>query len=354
MKSVVNSVNFGKKDKFFELGGIRPFRGVKTFAAQTATSATPATSVKTLSTEQGGVNSFGVSNNVKNRGTSVFGVFGTGIRCFRPVPPSEHTPAAPAVSAQNLPCPQTSAKTFKFTSGTDFSRSGGVEKFDSSVVAMSAKVSADTDKSGEKPSFGSLNRPVESFSIFTRKGELRVTELNKRNMTFDKLFKTAVLFNRNFNDALGEKELNPTKGATRVANLYKRFFKNDDGNTTLLVARNKKGGIKAAVLSYRSADGESLYVDSIATDRDYRGCGIGKILLDKVIETGEGIFGKVMLFAYKSAYGFYLKDGFSLTPRAGEKSVKLQLEREGRMYGIADYERVAEQTMRFLEKGYKK
>ena len=335
---MVNSVNFGKKDKFFELGGIRPFRGAKTSAAQTATAKTP-------STEQGRANSFGVSNNVKDGGTSVFGIFGTGARSFGLVPPSEHTPAAPAAQTE---------RSCVTASGTGFSRSGGVEKFDSSVVATSAKVSADTDKGGKRPSFGSLNRPVESFSIFTRKGELRVTELNRRNMTFDKLFKTAVLFNRNFNDALGERELNPTKGATRVANLYKRFFKNDDGNTTLLVARNKKGGIKAAVLSYRSADGESLYVDSIATDRDYRGCGIGKILLDKVIETGEGIFGKVMLFAYKSAYGFYLKDGFSLTPRAGEKSVKLQLEREGRMYGIADYERIAEQTMRFLEKGYKK
>lgn len=97
----------------------------------------------------------------------------------------------------------------------------------------------------------------------------------------------------------------------------RHIIKNDDGNMTLLLAKDKRSKIQGACLSYGYdlVDGSKdyiLYVDSIAVNKTFRGAKLGKKMMQKTIEANKdnSSFTDVFLVGEKGALGFYKKLGF--------------------------------------------
>lgn len=174
--------------------------------------------------------------------------------------------------------------------------------------------------------------PIKPFTITTKLGDIKFEELPVENYTQKGFLKNMVdffcyNFARNTTDPQWLKFQN-------IANLhefmrlksmfrheYCQVFKNDRGHLTLLVAKNQKDEVCGACLSYGfdevpNTRNTTLYIDSIAVDKKYRGLNIGKILLEKSVEAGKDFFTDVFLHGEKLAGGFYDRLGFkTLNPK---------------------------------------
>ena len=58
-------------------------------------------------------------------------------------------------------------------------------------------------------------------------------------------------------------------------------------------------------------DNKTLYIDSLAIKKEYRGLNIGKEILTKVLNSSKERFSEVFLVAYKESANFYKKLNFS-------------------------------------------
>ncbi len=190
-------------------------------------------------------------------------------------------------------------------------------------------------------SFGSRNIPIMPFEIKTPKGKLFVQEMSlgdfKNNGDFQELSK---FFIDNFIDGSTDPGwkwyLNP-KHESGYKNRIKRFsifckelFKNDDGNTTFLVAKDKQNKIKAGAISCTCDElppfvnnSNIFYLDSLAVDKKYRNNGVGKTLLEKTLTTSKG-YTDAVLTGYNKAVPLYKKLGFKNLQEIGfqNKDVK--------------------------------
>ena len=186
-----------------------------------------------------------------------------------------------------------------------------------------------------RPSFGSLNSPIKNFRINTPMGRLYVQEIRLKEKSIDFAYKISKFFNDNFidgsTDPLWKKYLKPEKALQyhgknqRYANYLKNLFKNDDGNTTILLARDGKNDIKAAILtlSYNETptlkDSKLFNMEALAVDKAYRNQHIGQRLIEKVLEsarktvnkkTGTPQFSDAIMTGYEKAVPLYKKLGF--------------------------------------------
>lgn len=180
-------------------------------------------------------------------------------------------------------------------------------------------------------SFGSLNNPIKHFRIHTPKGRLNVNEYRLKPKSVNFSFDVSKFFNDNFlensTDPLWKEYLKPENKLRylgknqRYAKYLRDVFKNDDGNTTLLIARDSQNKIKAAVLSLGFDEPVSLVdpklcnLEAIAVDKDFRGFHIGKRLLEKTLQSAQNAFTDVVLTAYEKAIPFYEKMGFKILPQ---------------------------------------
>lgn len=178
----------------------------------------------------------------------------------------------------------------------------------------------------QKPTFGSRFCPVYNFRLNTPKGELLLREVRLKEKSIHLSNKISKFFNDNFIDgsidplwkeyALAQKQKVYKEKNVRFANYLRDVFKFDDGHTTLLVAFDKKNRIKAAVMGMTFNDSKvfkdaRLYsIDALAVDKSFRGFGIGKLLLDKVLWCVEKSHTDVVLTGYEKAIPFYKKNGF--------------------------------------------
>lgn len=184
-------------------------------------------------------------------------------------------------------------------------------------------------------SFGSLNSPVKNFRIMTTRGKLHVQEVRLKEKSHEFAFKISKFFNDNFvevsTDPQWKEFLKPENKLQyygqnqRYANSLKNLFKHDDGNTTVLLARDGNNNIKAGIISstFREtpalSDSQLFYIDALAVDKDFRGENIGKRLLDKVLDSArktgtqknnKSLFTDAVLAGYENAVPFYEKAGF--------------------------------------------
>ena len=101
------------------------------------------------------------------------------------------------------------------------------------------------------------------------------------------------------------------------ANNIQSILKNDDGNMTLLLAKDKYNKIQGACLSYGynltdNCQKYTLYIDSICVNKPFRGFKLGNIMLNKTLKASEkSKFTDVFLTGEKKAAGFYTKNGFA-------------------------------------------
>ncbi len=178
-------------------------------------------------------------------------------------------------------------------------------------------------------SFGSKNNPVENFQIKTNKGTLYVKEFTKKNADNDeslyelaKFFTDSFIYNTKdpsltkYKDPLNfQKYLDLLK---RITKYYKQMFDEDDGNLTILEARNSIGELCGAVVTQTFkdysglADSKTCYVDSVAVKDSYRRQHVGQILMDKAINCSKGVYTDIFLASDNMAVPFQLKNGYRI------------------------------------------
>lgn len=212
------------------------------------------------------------------------------------------------------------------------------------------------DKINTSVSYTSRNCPIKPFSIKTPKGILYCSEIDY-DKKFDKSYYKKIA--KFFIDIFANTSSHPFWEKCRKPNLnfliYRIYLRDTvsgyrmalkDPDTTMLFARDKEGRIKAGIFA-KSLDTEAhvkeprtLYIDSLAVDKEYRKSNVGKKLLQKVLNSSKHSFEDVFLVAYKESAPFYKKIGFKNTKNAQSESLdKLIKER-------LDYPDYAE----FLEK----
>lgn len=176
-------------------------------------------------------------------------------------------------------------------------------------------------------SFTSFNNPIKPFKVMTRHGEVCFREVNYRFRPHNGFYRKLATF---FIDIFADTSSHPFWKSLRkpLSNkpVYEEYINDDmkkyklslsNNDTTILIGRDKKKNIVAALYSKQLKesmilrDFETLYLDSIAVDKNYRGDNLGKIMLQKLCESSKNKFTDIFLVAYKEAMGFYQKNGFS-------------------------------------------
>lgn len=183
--------------------------------------------------------------------------------------------------------------------------------------------------------FSSKNNPIPNFQIKTDKGVLFVKEITSKDILNEsKLKEITKFFANNFinntNDPSLTQYKNPKnynkylKMLDRIKNYYKQMYVEDDGNLTVLEARNSLGDICASVVTNTFKDISGLfdsrtcYVDSIAVRKDYRKKHVATKLMDKAIDCSKGIYTDVFLASDNMSVPFQLKNGYRIMDYANE------------------------------------
>lgn len=178
--------------------------------------------------------------------------------------------------------------------------------------------------------FKSFNQPVKPFSIKTKNDEIKFKEIDYTQPQSDEFLDNISEF---FLDNFATQTANPEWQGVRKntigfnQNVYdvvkeEIFFKPlqkvlNDPDTTLMVGYNKNNklvaGIQTQNLNLRPdiEDDKTLYVDSLAVDKQYRGNHIGQTLLNNVIESTENKYSDVFLVGYNESVPFYKKQNFT-------------------------------------------
>lgn len=177
----------------------------------------------------------------------------------------------------------------------------------------------------QSPKFTSRICPIKPSVVNTKWGKLTLEEVKPIDIIQKGFFENlAAFFGKNFNSPGWQIFKDPTKKSElnmvieNFAQNLKALFKNNDGNLTLLVARDKQKRIQGACLSYGydlvpNSKDYTLYIDSICVNRPYRGFSLGKKMLQKILDANSknSSFTDVFLTGEKNACGFYKKMGFS-------------------------------------------
>lgn len=181
----------------------------------------------------------------------------------------------------------------------------------------------------KSPQFTSRLNPIPPSIIKTKYGDLTLQEITKSEMKSKNfLEELAKFFCKNFasntNDPSWLEYNNVSKHVKNlreksISNYFKSIFKHDDGNMTLLLAKDNHNKIQGACLSlgYNLVEGIekcTLYLDSIAVNREFRGFNIGKTMMQKTISANSKASSKftdIFLVGEKKARKFYDKLGFS-------------------------------------------
>jgi len=174
--------------------------------------------------------------------------------------------------------------------------------------------------------FTSRNNPIRDFKISTPMGELEVKEFTPKDAqnrnklrNLAKFFLDGFISNTNDPSFLQYKEPQNKRKYVNAINTftdyYQNVFNNDDGNLTVLVAKNKKGKIAGAVITNTMKEAgieekSTCYVDSIAVDSKYRRNKVGQILQDKAIMCSKDVYSDVFLVSDNMAVDFQLSNGF--------------------------------------------
>lgn len=177
--------------------------------------------------------------------------------------------------------------------------------------------------------FCSKNKPIKNFKIDTSKGPLIASEIQDISLySEDEIHNISKFFIDNFINGStnpGWKKYLSPKNNDKYENRIKKFevflknlFVKDDGNTTVLLAKNEQGDCKAGIIAFKFddikgiEDPKTLYLDSLAVDEPYRRNGIASILMKKVLASSKDVFTDALLTGYNKAIPLYSKLGFTM------------------------------------------
>lgn len=173
--------------------------------------------------------------------------------------------------------------------------------------------------------FQSKNNPIKPFVINTKVGRLFVSETPIEEFK-DRKFLRKILrfFIENFASSTKDPywlRFKDTSNRGRMIDFYEDYMRptinKDDGNMSLLVARDKTGKLCGACWShsYRQipeAQETTCYIEALAVDKKYRGCRLGERLLNVTLNANKKTFTDVFLRGEMYAVGFYKRMGFDV------------------------------------------
>ena len=177
----------------------------------------------------------------------------------------------------------------------------------------------------DKTNFGSKANPVAPFIIRTKRGRLTVAEISQKDLRRDGFIqKLTRFFCKNFASLTKDPNWQVFKrgyGADYdialldLIRYYSARIKSKDENMTLLIAKDKRNKIQGACLSYGydripNQKNRVCYIDSIAVNSSYRGYDVGRLLLEKTLDSARNKFTDAFLSGDRCAFGFYNKLGF--------------------------------------------
>lgn len=173
--------------------------------------------------------------------------------------------------------------------------------------------------------FQSKAYPITPFIVNTKKGQLYFSEVTKNDLKDKNFLDTLTTFYcKNFgsltNDPWWKQFLQKDKNSYKedfnhLLQYWKYKINLKDPDMTLLIARDENNKIQGACLGYGfdelpEVSNTVYYIDSIAVNPEYRGYDIGKILLNKTIDSAKNKFSEAFLIGERLALGFYKKLGF--------------------------------------------
>ncbi len=174
-------------------------------------------------------------------------------------------------------------------------------------------------------SFKSKAYPVKPFIIKTKHGRLNISEVTQKDLKREGfIYNLTKFFCKNFASKTKDPNWRVFKNSRcfkseQILNDFAKYYnskiKHKNDNMTLLLVKDKRNKIQGACLSYgydRIPGSKELvcYIDSIAVNPAFRGLKIGKILIEKTLESAKNTFTDAFLTGDRSACGFYEKLGF--------------------------------------------
>ena len=179
--------------------------------------------------------------------------------------------------------------------------------------------------SNNNVNFKSRAYPIQSFVIKTKHGRLRIAEVSQKDLKRENFFSNlAKFFCKNFASLTKDpswslfnkpKSIAYEQSLKEFTDYYNAKIKHSGDNMTLLLVKDKRNKIQGACLSYGydripGAGDLVCYIDSIAVNPAYRGFNVGKILIEKTLESAKKKFTDAFLTGDKEARTFYEKLGF--------------------------------------------
>lgn len=185
-------------------------------------------------------------------------------------------------------------------------------------------INMQVSNSYSQQNFTSKLYPVKPFKVKTNAGKLFVKEVTQKEINQKGFINNlAKIFAKNIasntEDPSWKIVLSSKKeGKLALENfenyLRKRLNINDD-TLTLLVAYDKNKKMQGACLSFGFDDmpiceKSVCYIELLGINKKYRGTGVGKLIVEKTMESAKNIFTDVYLAGENLALGFYKKLGF--------------------------------------------
>lgn len=182
-------------------------------------------------------------------------------------------------------------------------------------------------------SFSSKNRPIPQFVVKTDYGPLFIKELPKADINKAGVFSFQCATEA-FPWLSWCKDLPYEDKVDQVKNLidsHRDTLAKPDGNSTILIGKDPKGKIQALFslesfddltrVRYDFEDAKIGYIHECMVASKYRSQGLGKVLLDKLLEAGKGVFSDIFLEANKSerVVKFYKEAGFKPLDASNQK-----------------------------------
>lgn len=190
--------------------------------------------------------------------------------------------------------------------------------------------------------FTSLRNPIKPFDVKTSNGVLHFSEINYKHLPKNSFYKKlGMFFLENFANTSSHPFWAKCRKPTLDEAVYNDYIKGmakrykssiNNPYTTIMLAKDKSKNIVAAIFARplretsKIKDSETLYVDSIAVNPEYRGANVGAELLNRVINSSKERFTDVFLEAYKESQPFYEKLGFRALNPYGKESERFLIE----------------------------
>ena len=187
--------------------------------------------------------------------------------------------------------------------------------------------------------FKSRYNPVPGFSINTKLGKLNVKEVSLKDKNIDNdIVQSANLFLYNyatntedpgFLRFVNTSDKEYKRGVSNFADFIKKTLITDDGNITYLIARDSSGKIQASCITSSLdefggvCDKNTLYVNNVAVNKNYRGNHVGSIMTNKIIDASQNRFSDLVLVADNCAIPSY-KKGWNLEIFAPKDATQLK------------------------------